>query len=229
MKSNLITELTLPDVTLHSLLVNLSMGIVLSFIITWHYSRRSSEKTLRRDLGLVLPIIALTTLLVISVVKSSLALSLGLVGALSIVRFRTPIKEPEELAYIFLSIALGLALGADQREAAVIGVIVVLVVISVIDLFYKNRTEIKGNLLLSLEINSADSEELQVDQILSILTKHTPEINLRRIDQDQSRLCLVCLVPELDKTKISNLSTTFLKEFPDGKLTIIDDHSFPND
>ena len=77
---------------------------------------------------------------------------MGLVGALSIVRFRTPIKEPEELAYIFLSIALGLALGADQREAAVIGVIIVLVVISVIDLFYKNRAEIKGNLLFSKKL-----------------------------------------------------------------------------
>ena len=229
MKSNLITELTLPDVTLNSLLVNLSLGIVLSFIIAWHYSRRSSEKTLRRDLGLVLPIIALTTLIVISVVKSSLALSLGLVGALSIVRFRTPIKEPEELAYIFLSIALGLALGADQREAAVIGVIVVLVVISAIDIFYKNRTEIKGNLLLSLEINSDKNQELHIEQILDILSKNTTEINLRRVDQDRNRLCLVCLAPELDKTKISNLSTTFLKEFPDGKLTIIDDHSFPND
>ena len=229
MKSNLITELTLPDVTLNSLLVNLSLGIVLSFIIAWHYSRRSSEKTLRRDLGLVLPIIALTTLVVISVVKSSLALSLGLVGALSIVRFRTPIKEPEELAYIFLSIAMGLALGADQREAAVIGVIVVLAVICAIDFFYKNRNEIKGNLLLSLEINSDKNQELQIEQILDILSKNTTEINLRRVDQDRNRLCLVCLAPELDKTKISNLSTTFLKEFPDGKLTIIDDHSFPND
>jgi uncharacterized membrane protein YhiD involved in acid resistance len=229
MKSNLITELTLPDVTLNSLLVNLSLGIVLSFIIAWHYSRRSSEKTLRRDLGLVLPIIALTTLVVISVVKSSLALSLGLVGALSIVRFRTPIKEPEELAYIFLSIAMGLALGADQREAAVIGVIVVLAVICAIDFFYKNRNEIKGNLLLSLEINSDKNQELQIDQILDILSKNNTEINLRRVDQDRNRLCLVCLAPELDKTKISNLSTTFLKEFPDGKLTIIDDHSFPND
>lgn len=229
MKSNLITELTLPDVTLNSLLVNLSLGIVLSFIIAWHYSRRSSEKTLRRDLGLVLPIIALTTLVVISVVKSSLALSLGLVGALSIVRFRTPIKEPEELAYIFLSIAMGLALGADQRGAAIIGVIVVLVVISAIDFFYKNRNEIKGNLLLSLETNSDKNQELQIDQILDILSKNNTEINLRRVDQDRSRLCLVCLAPELDKTKISKLSTTFLKEFPDGKLTIIDDHSFPND
>jgi len=51
--------------------------------------------------------------LVITVVKSSLALSLGLVGALSIVRFRTPIKEPEELGYIFLTIAIGLGFGAN--------------------------------------------------------------------------------------------------------------------
>lgn len=50
--------------------------------------------------------------LVIFVVKSSLALSLGLVGALSIVRFRTPIKGPEELVYLFLSIAIGLGFGA---------------------------------------------------------------------------------------------------------------------
>ena len=52
--------------------------------------------------------------------KSSLALSLGLVGALSIVRFRTPIKEPEELAYLFISIAMGLGLGANQILATVV-------------------------------------------------------------------------------------------------------------
>ena len=56
-------------------------------------------------------------------------------GALSIVRFRTPIKEPEELAYIFLAIAIGLALGADQREVAAIAMVIILVVISVIDRF----------------------------------------------------------------------------------------------
>ena len=57
---------------------------------------------------------------VITVVKSSLALSLGLVGALSIVRFRTPIKEPEELIYLFICLSLGLAVGADQRIIAIL-------------------------------------------------------------------------------------------------------------
>ena len=59
-------------------------------------------------------IIIITIMVVITIVKSSLALSLGLVGALSIVRFRTAIKEPEELAYTFFAIAIGLGAGADQ-------------------------------------------------------------------------------------------------------------------
>ncbi|HAE74801.1 MAG TPA: DUF4956 domain-containing protein, partial [Alphaproteobacteria bacterium] len=63
----------------------------------------------------------------ITIVKSSLALSLGLVGALSIVRFRTPIKEPEELAYLFIAIAMGLGLGADQTLPTVLASLVILV------------------------------------------------------------------------------------------------------
>ena len=76
----------------------------------------------------VFPLILLTTVLVISIVKSSLSLSLGLVGALSIVRFRTPIKEPEELAYLFICIAAGLGLGANQTVPTVIGVVTILLV-----------------------------------------------------------------------------------------------------
>ena len=59
-------------------------------------------------------LLAITTCTVIIIVKYSLALSLGLVGALSIVRFRAAIKEPEELVYLFLVIALGLAFGSSQ-------------------------------------------------------------------------------------------------------------------
>jgi hypothetical protein len=58
--------------------------------------------------------LALTIMLVITVVKASLALSLGLVGALSIIRFRTAIKEPEELAFLFFTVAIGLGFGAGR-------------------------------------------------------------------------------------------------------------------
>ena len=62
-------------------------------------------------------LLAVTTTLVIMVVKFSIALSLGLVGALSIVRFRAAIKEPEELIYLFLVIVIGLGCGAGQTQA----------------------------------------------------------------------------------------------------------------
>ena len=96
------------------LILNLAIGIVLSLILRWHFQRFGSTLSNRSEFNLVFPFVLLTTVPIITVVKSSLALSLGLVGALSIVRFRTPIKEPEELAYLFIAIAMGLGLGANQ-------------------------------------------------------------------------------------------------------------------
>jgi len=81
-------------------------------LVGWFYKKYSRSLGGKTHIGAILPLIGLTVFMVITVVKSSLALSLGLVGALSIVRFRTPIKEPEELGYLFLTIAVGLGFGA---------------------------------------------------------------------------------------------------------------------
>ena len=88
--------------------------IILSFALKYLYLEKSISLSNKSHIANVLPMLSLITFLVILIVKSSLALSLGLVGALSIVRFRTPIKEPEELIYLFLAIALGLGYGAGQ-------------------------------------------------------------------------------------------------------------------
>ena len=119
-------------VSLSSLLINLAVGTILSLLLRWHFKRFGSVLSNKDELGNVLPLILLITILIITIVKSSLALSLGLVGALSIVRFRTPIKEPEELAYLFFAIAIGLGLGANQTTATVISVFFIAIVISII-------------------------------------------------------------------------------------------------
>jgi hypothetical protein len=219
-------NLSLPEVSLNSLLWNLLICMVLSAIMCWHYNNRAQSRYLRRDLGLVLPIVCLTTLLVISVVKSSLALSLGLVGALSIVRFRTPIKEPEELAYIFLAIAIGLALGADQREVAVIALPIILIVISLIDRLRKNSTPVSGNLILSIEVNH---EETISDKILEMIESAMPNANIRRIDQNENLFSIVALVKIIDKKTINHFSKDFQVRFPQGRFSIIDDSSMPNE
>ena len=83
--------------------INLIIGFILSKIIAFHYKKYSSVLSCRKSFGNVIPYITLVTLLFITVYKSSLALSLGLVGALSIVRFRTPIKERRNLLIILIN------------------------------------------------------------------------------------------------------------------------------
>src|SRR5688500_14983161 len=109
----MIADTTAP-LSLPVLLLNLSLGLIVSLLLAWYYIRYGSSLSNRTHFAAILPLLTLITLLVISVVKSSLALSLGLVGALSIVRFRTAIKDPEELIFLFFAIAMGLGFGADQ-------------------------------------------------------------------------------------------------------------------
>ena len=224
--NDLNTAINLPEISLNTLIWNFLLCVVLSFILFWHFNVRSKKRYLRRDLGLVLPVICLTTLLVISVVKSSLALSLGLVGALSIVRFRTPIKEPEELAYIFLAIALGLALGADQKEVAAISLFIILGVISLIDKLRPKYSTTDANLMLNIEVDEGNAS---TKSILTTIETIAPDANIRRIDQDNETLAVTALVKVKDSTTINQFSIDFREKFPSGRFSFIDDSSMPNE
>ncbi|MCI0696355.1 DUF4956 domain-containing protein [candidate division KSB1 bacterium] len=87
---------------------------VLAYLLSLVYAQYGHALSNRKMFARNFVMITMTTMLIITIVKASLALSLGLVGALSIVRFRAAIKEPEELAYLFLAIGIGLGFGADQ-------------------------------------------------------------------------------------------------------------------
>ena len=224
--TDLNSTISLPEISLDTLFWNFLLCVFLSFILCWHFNVRSKKRYLRRDLGLVLPVICLTTLLVISVVKSSLALSLGLVGALSIVRFRTPIKEPEELAYIFLSIAIGLALGADQREVAALSLVIILAVISMIDRLKPKYSTSDANLMLNLEVSSTDAT---TESVLAMLESISPETNVRRIDQNHQNLSVTALLKIKDAASINQFSKDFQEKFPNGSFSFIDDSSMPNE
>ena len=100
------------DLSIISTILSFLICAAFLYLVGIFYKRNSVSLGAKSHIASVLPLIGLTVFIVITVVKSSLALSLGLVGALSIVRFRTPIKEPEELGYLFLTIAIGLGFGA---------------------------------------------------------------------------------------------------------------------
>tara|TARA_Y100000022_G_C13099303_1_gene306020 strand:- start:192 stop:680 length:489 start_codon:yes stop_codon:yes gene_type:complete len=162
-------------------------------------------------------------------VKSSLALSLGLVGALSIVRFRTPIKEPEELAYIFLAIAIGLSLGADQREVAAIAVPVVLIVISLVNLVAQKKVDsASGNMLLNLEVGNAEGD-LSVKEVLSVLGKSKSEIKIQRFDHTKEGMHIVGMVNFSSEEELVDFSDIIKNNFPNCNFSFLDNFSYPNE
>ncbi|MFY0603244.1 MAG: DUF4956 domain-containing protein [Flavobacteriaceae bacterium] len=161
-------------------LINIMITIILAYIIGLIYSKYGNSLSNRKKLTQTFVLIAVTVMLVISIVKSSLALSLGLVGALSIVRFRTAIKEPEELVYFFIAIALGLGMGANQRIVTIVGAIIVILFI-VIQNYNSTSKLIQQNLILT--ISNTTEKMLDESQVINILKKHCLKLDLRRLDE----------------------------------------------
>jgi ABC-type multidrug transport system fused ATPase/permease subunit len=145
-------------------ITNALICIVLSIVLKYTYLNLSKSWSNKYQFSNLLPILSLTVFLVISIVKSSLALSLGLVGALSIVRFRTPIKEPEELIYLFVSIALGLGLGANQSLLTVIIFIFIIILIFFIS---KNKLSKENDYNLIIEYKEKDNAVEDIKNIIN--------------------------------------------------------------
>ena len=224
-------NLQIPSInfSLFDLSLNLGIGFLICLVISMHYLHRSKTRILRKDLAYALPAIGLTTLLVITVVKSSLALSLGLVGALSIVRFRTPIKEPEELAYIFLSIALGLCLGADQREAALLGVPFILAIFSITSLLSSNQTSKTGNIHLTAQTSYDKNHEKPVEKITEIINNYSSNANFQRVDIQQEELVINCFLCINSIEETETLIEALRKAHPSSTISLLDDSAYPNE
>ena len=213
--------------SLTALVINLGIGVFLSLLLRWHFKYFGSTLSNRDEFSQVCPFILLTTILIISVVKSSLALSLGLVGALSIVRFRTPIKEPEELAYLFIAIAMGLGLGADQRIPTLVAGPLILIVMAV---FKWSRKESKQkNLYLSLDWreNPGKTENF-LTQFNRVIEKHVLISDLRRMDIREGGLEATYFIDVENPDNLSKLVEDLQKTFSGIGVTFIDQNQMPS-
>ena len=202
------------------LLINLVIGAILSFALALYYIKFARTFSNRAHLARMMPLMTLTTLLVISVVKSSLALSLGLVGALSIVRFRTPIKEPEELAYLFLAIAVGLGLGADQRLATILAVAVILPVMLIP--YYMASRSSRRNTFMQIEIPDSVHPREEFEQVVTQLAQHVRSADLRRMDLSGQTLNATLSVSTRSDKDIAALMEGMRQHYPNASITFVE-------
>ena len=192
----------------------------LLFVLSLVYRKFGNSISNRGQLAKVLILVGLTTFIIISIVKSSLALSLGLVGALSIVRFRTAIKEPEELGYFFIAIATGLGMGANQLLPTIIGLVMVILIIV---LFKKNifKDTLTQNLLITTQIKQ-ENQTNATEKIAEIINQHASQVEVKRINYAAQEMDLNFLVKVKSLEKLNTIQNNLKEIDKDMSITFLD-------
>ena len=206
-------------VSLSAFTLNLLLAAGLAYLLGLAYVRFGQALSNRRIFARNFLLLTITTTLIISIVKSSLALSLGLVGALSIVRFRAAIKEPEELAFLFLAISLGLGLGASQALVTVAAFALVMVLLAV--RHWLHRRPDPPNLYLT--VTSPAPHALNVTQVLEALSQAGATASLKRFEQTPELLEGSFLVAFADAAKLESFNQRLRELNPDVRVSYVEE------
>ena len=206
------------DISISTFLLNLFLTLFLTKFLSLIFNRYGKSISNRILFSNNFPLIGMTTMLIITIVKSSLALSLGLVGALSVVRFRTAIKEPEELSYLFFTIAIGLGFGANQTLITFIGFVLI-----VIFIYLSNLRKIKkvSTNFMSLLVSVNESNNYDVDKITNVIYENVSKLELKRLSSDSGELEILFKI-EVDNYKnIINLKNNLKKNFQEININFL--------
>ena len=206
------------EVVVWDFLVNLLIAAVLSTLLALVYRRFGRSLSEKGSFAATFLPITLTTAMIISILQTNIVLSLGLVGALSIIRFRTAIKEPEELSYIFFCIALGLGLGAGQRTLTLAGFVMVAGVLAGRGLLRQPPSE--RSMLLTI---AGQSASIDPEHLLGILQESCSLVDLRRLEEADGTSELVFVV-ELERLADLSRIRTALIELDDSLTWSFVDH-----
>lgn len=205
-------------IVLSDFLINFFLVAFLALILKWFYTTYGRCPSDRDGFSNNFLVLALATFLIITVIKSSIALSLGLVGALSIVRFRAAIKDPEELTYLFLIIGLGVVGGANKPILSAIFFPLILIIIFVVNR-YSVRKKVRNNSSI-VHIESAVIDSVEV--ISDAMTKTASYVEFRKRDshKDSNTYSFICTfdsVQDIDRL-IKSLKTVDA----DVRISLID-------
>ena len=195
------------DISLNSLLLSLIVATICSLVIRHVYRKFGQSINNKENFSNIFVLLAITTTIVITVVKFSLALSLGLVGALSVVRF------------LFLIIAVGLASGAGQLIPAIILTIFASLFIYIQSLLRKKKGIYIDVDMLNIEcpINSIDEVE---KKIIDLFKKEKFTLNLKSMSKENDKIFLTFIISGVDDHNASELIISEIQKIDISELKI---------
>lgn len=199
-------------------LINMLVATILASLIQIFYIRFGTSITNRKRFANIFLPLALGTMLIITIVKSSIALSLGLVGALSIVRFRAAIKDPEELTYLFLVIGVGLGTGAGQTRITSLAIVLILILLF-INKSIRGESGFKSEDKLYVNIST---NIMEITPINAILEKAFTYVELKRFDTltNGLEISYICKADSMDQ--IEEARKALMKLSPATTISVVD-------
>lgn len=172
------------DISLSKILITLGVAFLLGFFIYLLYRRIFSGVLYSKSFNVSLIGMTMITAMVIIAINSNLVLSLGMVGALSIVRFRTPIKDPTDLIFLFWAAVAGIVTGAGFFTLAVIGSIVV----GLILFFFVKGGSVEAPYLLVINCEDDAAEQHIHKQIGSVVKRYN--VKQKTVTKDNIEITL---------------------------------------
>ena len=198
-KSNFLENVT--SVTILDMFLALGLSFAIGLFIFLIYKKTYAGVMYSSTFGVTLIAMTMVSTFVILAVTSNVVLSLGMVGALSIVRFRTAIKEPLDIAFLFWSIAAGIVLAAGMIPLAVIGSII----IGIIILVFANRKSHVNPYIVVLQCEDQESEQ----KATAFLQEHTSRLNVKSKSVQKGAI-------ELNlEIRLKDATTDFMNELAD--------------
>jgi len=190
-----IENFNLETVSLTNFFLGIIINLFLALFVRYTYIKNSVSVSNKLIIANIFPIFSLSLYLIVITIKSSLVLSLGLVGALSIIRFRTAVKETEQIVYFLILTATSIATAANSYLFSVIFVTIIH--------FYNIYTARKNagkihSVNDQIVINASDIEENLINTVVADLNARNIEIEIISLKKTKLRSTIVLRVSDFD-------------------------------
>ncbi|MBK8346787.1 MAG: DUF4956 domain-containing protein [Saprospiraceae bacterium] len=164
------------ETSVYMILFTMSITILLSLILVFTYDKTTAPAGRSFSFIQSLMLMSVVTATIMQSIGDSLALSFGIFGALAIIRFRSNVSDLRDIAFIFATMAIGIACGVHSFQNAIIGTLTFCILIFLLKLSpFDPKHNIKGNVRLETDLNPDILSEIE-----KILNNHTQDINLSR-------------------------------------------------
>lgn len=191
LKNSFLKQFGATDISPSTIITVLIITAILGIYIFFVYRAMSKRSFYSKSFAVTLVIVSLITSLIILAIQSSVVISLGMVGALSIVRFRTAIKDPLDIAFIFWSISVGIICGAHLYSVAIIGSVFVTIVMILIQLL----PNVKPALLLIVNASS----NVSIKDLENLISKNTTYYKIKSRNITTSELDIIAEIRTKDE------------------------------